>query len=351
MVCTCTGRVAVYQTIGWYTQLRWKTYQAGPNLGPKPAMAAAQLAYVGRRRSASLRGSAVVESLLRRDAVERSLESRGGTPVRRGTLRGSGCRDLRSGNPERDKWVPGFGTCVMAREHHCPNCGAQPCNASTSKIHTCGMCAAIWEEDLSAPLPAQAAPRPAVPSPAPAVAAAPAPPKPAAPPPVPPKPAPTPATGTPAAMGPAAAKPVTQVSPPATPTATPPAAPTPRGPSAAPAPSVVPRPAPTVPPTHPATTPGPASQPAALSATGEAKTLAEVLQGAKVKRCPGCQSDGVAQPGDFAMVRGRLVLVDSQTYRAHQWYADTGELLPPAAGAPASAPRASAPAARANPAT
>ncbi|MFA5896667.1 MAG: hypothetical protein WC985_07160 [Thermoplasmata archaeon] len=50
----------------------------------------------------------------------------------------------------------------MAKEHHCPNCGAQPCNASTSKIHTCGICAAVWEEVISEPRPAPSpAPKPA----------------------------------------------------------------------------------------------------------------------------------------------------------------------------------------------
>ena len=91
--------------------------------------------------------------------------------------------------------------------------------------------------------------------------------------------------------------------------------------------------------------PGPA-------ASAGAKTLTEVLQGAKVKRCPACQSDGLAQPSDFATVQGRLILVDSQTYRGHRWYADTGDLLPavpPSASTATASP--SPPAARTNPAT
>src|SRR3972149_2538445 len=85
----------------------------------------------------------------------------------------------------------------MAKEHHCPNCGAQPCNASTSKIHTCGVCAAVWEEVLSETPPApKAAAAPPTPPPAapakPATPAAPAPPRPA-PPANPPAPSPAPA--------------------------------------------------------------------------------------------------------------------------------------------------------------
>ncbi len=60
-----------------------------------------------------------------------------------------------------------------------------------------------------------------------------------------------------------------------------------------------------------------------------------MVAAAKVKRCPKCTSDGVAQPGDFRTVQGRVVLVDSQTYRGHEWYADTGELLPSAPAKPA----------------
>lgn len=200
----------------------------------------------------------------------------------------------------------------MAREHHCPNCGPQPCNASTSKIHTCGVCAAIWEEDLSAPVPAPTPSKPPAPSPAagPATPAAPPPPKPVAPVATPPKPA---APATPAPSPPAVTK-LASASP---------------APAAAPAPSRA------------------ASPPAPQTAKG----LSEALQEAKVKRCPQCQSDGLAQPSDFLRVQGRLVLVDSQTYRAHQWYADTGELLPTVAAPPPAPSATAAPPARPTAAT
>ncbi len=168
----------------------------------------------------------------------------------------------------------------MAREHHCPNCGAQACNASTSKIHTCGVCAAIWEEDLSVPAPA----------PKPPVAPAPPAPKPTA--------APTPAS--------------------------------------APAPV----PAPTLGPAA-ATKPAAPPQPTTIGA----KPLSTVLGDAKVKRCPKCTSDSLAAPSDYRTVGGRLVLVDSQTYRGHAWYADTGELLPAADAASAAPAPATHPAA------
>lgn len=46
----------------------------------------------------------------------------------------------------------------MAKEHHCPNDGAQPCNAAGSIIHVCPHCYARWEEvipeDKPAPTPA-----------------------------------------------------------------------------------------------------------------------------------------------------------------------------------------------------
>jgi hypothetical protein len=80
-------------------------------------------------------------------------------------------------------------------------------------------------------------------------------------------------------------------------------------------------------------------------------TLSDVLQEAKVKRCPKCQSDGLAQPSEFRRVQGRLVLVDSQTYLAHQWYADTGELLPTAAALPPTPSATAAPPARPSAAT
>ncbi len=208
----------------------------------------------------------------------------------------------------------------MAREHHCPNCGPQACNASTSKIHTCGVCAAIWEEDLSAPAPAPTLPRPAAPAPAPAAAAA-ATVKPAAPAtPVPPKPAvPAPASPTPPPAAPAAPKPA--------PTA-PPAAPTPVAP-AAPAPTTA------------------APMPAARPATPGGKKLADAVQTAKVKRCPSCTSDSLAAPSDFVDVQGRVAFQDSQTYRGHWWYADTGEAYVPPGRAPAASP---APAAKPAPA-
>lgn len=201
----------------------------------------------------------------------------------------------------------------MAREHHCPNCGPQACNASTSKIHTCGVCAAIWEEDLSAPAPV--APRAATPAPA-----------------APPAPAAATKPAVPAAPAPAAPKPA------------PPAAP-----SAAPAAPVTP---PTPAPPTRAAPPVAAAAPRASTAPPAAGTkgLAEIVAAAKVKRCPKCTSDGVALPSDFRMDRGRVVLVDSQTYRAHAWYADTGELVPigPSAAAPTAAP---APAPKTTPAT
>lgn len=213
----------------------------------------------------------------------------------------------------------------MAREHHCPNCGPQPCNASTSKIHTCGVCAAIWEEDLSVPVPAPAAPRPAAPAAQPAT------------------PAPRPASAAPAA--PSAPKPAAPSTPTPGPSATTtqkpaaPQAPAPTPPAAKPADAAPPAPTPA---------PGPAaSKPAAAPSPG-GKGLTDAIAGAKVKRCPKCKSDGIAQPSDFRMVQGRVVLVDSQTYRGHEWYADTGELL---AGPAKPAPPAPAPSPKPNPAT
>lgn len=68
------------------------------------------------------------------------------------------------------------------------------------------------------------------------------------------------------------------------------------------------------------------------------RTLSSVVAAAKVKRCPKCVSDGLAAPLDFLETQGRMVLQDSQTYRGHLWYADTGEpyvrpaaVVPPAA--------------------
>ncbi len=71
------------------------------------------------------------------------------------------------------------------------------------------------------------------------------------------------------------------------------------------------------------------------------KTLTDIVAAAKVKRCPKCTSDGVALPSDFRIVQGRAILTDSQTYRAHEWYADTGELVPSPAAPPK--PAAAAP--------
>ncbi len=52
----------------------------------------------------------------------------------------------------------------MAKEHHCPNCGAQPCNASSSTIHVCPLCVARWEEVISDEKPSAPPPRPATPA-------------------------------------------------------------------------------------------------------------------------------------------------------------------------------------------
>jgi len=77
------------------------------------------------------------------------------------------------------------------------------------------------------------------------------------------------------------------------------------------------------------------------------KPLSDVAAAAKVKRCPACESDNLAAPSDYLEQGGRVILVDSQTYRAHRWYADTGELLkpeplPPLAPAPPNAAKPSA---------
>ena len=42
----------------------------------------------------------------------------------------------------------------MAKEHHCPNHGAQPCNAAGSIIHVCPLCYARWEEVIPDDKPA-----------------------------------------------------------------------------------------------------------------------------------------------------------------------------------------------------
>ncbi|HYS72492.1 MAG TPA: hypothetical protein VEO96_00705 [Thermoplasmata archaeon] len=56
----------------------------------------------------------------------------------------------------------------MAKEHHCPNDGAQPCNAAGSIIHVCPLCYARWEEVIpeDKPITAPPAPKPAPPTPA-----------------------------------------------------------------------------------------------------------------------------------------------------------------------------------------
>src|SRR5256885_831304 len=50
----------------------------------------------------------------------------------------------------------------MAKMHHCPNDGAQPCNAAGSIIHVCPLCYARWDEvipeDKPAPAPTPSAP-------------------------------------------------------------------------------------------------------------------------------------------------------------------------------------------------
>lgn len=232
-------------------------------------------------------------------------------------------------NPERAKSPPRFGGTAMAREHHCPNDGPQPCNASTSKIHTCGLCAAIWEEDLSAPTPAPAAVRPTT-----AATAAPVPPAPAKPAVTVPTTAAAPKPPVLAATAPATSAPRAAAVPQATPSAAPPAAvgPKPAAPASAP-----PTPAPQAPTFVATGTPAapPGSSPAA--AAKALKTLSDVVQAAKVKRCPKCVSDGLAAPLDYFEVNGRVVLQDSQTYRGHRWFADTGELYT-APSVPAAAP-------------
>ncbi|HYS99573.1 MAG TPA: hypothetical protein VEO20_02805 [Thermoplasmata archaeon] len=52
----------------------------------------------------------------------------------------------------------------MAKEHHCPNDGAQPCNAAGSIIHICPLCYARWEEVIPEDKPVAAPPaKPATP--------------------------------------------------------------------------------------------------------------------------------------------------------------------------------------------
>jgi len=60
----------------------------------------------------------------------------------------------------------------MAKAHHCPNDGAQPCNAAGSIIHVCPLCYARWEEVIPEDKPI-VTPRP-VPKPPPPTPATPA---------------------------------------------------------------------------------------------------------------------------------------------------------------------------------
>ncbi len=56
----------------------------------------------------------------------------------------------------------------MAKEHHCPNHGAQPCNASGGIIHVCPICYTRWDEVIveEKPSPAPAPAKPVAPTPA-----------------------------------------------------------------------------------------------------------------------------------------------------------------------------------------
>ncbi len=211
----------------------------------------------------------------------------------------------------------------MAKEHHCPNDGPQPCNASTSRIHTCGICNATWEEDLSTPPPPQASP-------------------PSAPPVVPPK-APTASPSAPlpiakpASPGPATAAPKTLlVVTPAPPTPTP--VPNPIAPAPPATPPTVPIAASTTASQGPDRKPGPPVPPPGENSTSETyrDELVGMIEGldakvsaAKVKTCPGCHSRDLAQPSQVLEVGGRIVLGDSQSYRSHWWFADTGEMYDP----------------------
>src|SRR5438067_13802204 len=49
----------------------------------------------------------------------------------------------------------------MAKMHHCPNDGAQPCNAAGSIIHVCPLCYARWDEVIPEDEPAPAPTTPA----------------------------------------------------------------------------------------------------------------------------------------------------------------------------------------------
>ena len=208
----------------------------------------------------------------------------------------------------------------MAKEHHCPNDGAQPCNASTSRLHTCGLCNATWEEDLGAPMPAAAVPaasgsKPSPPPSAPEARAA----------------APVPAAsagkgGTGSAPttatkseGPAqeSTKPAPQeaagAATPSTPAGSPgkDATPAKKGPSAPP-------------PGEPA-----ASQTYRDEFAGKSEGLADRVKSAKVKTCPHCKSESLSSASQYIEVETRTVLRDSQTYRGHWWFADSGDAYTP----------------------
>jgi hypothetical protein len=52
----------------------------------------------------------------------------------------------------------------MAKEHHCPNDGAQPCNSAGGTIHVCPICYARWDEVVSEDKPTPAPAKPATPA-------------------------------------------------------------------------------------------------------------------------------------------------------------------------------------------
>ena len=54
----------------------------------------------------------------------------------------------------------------MAKEHHCPNHGALPCNAAGGTIHVCPICYTRWDEFIPEDKPV-ATPPPAKPAAAP----------------------------------------------------------------------------------------------------------------------------------------------------------------------------------------
>jgi hypothetical protein len=214
----------------------------------------------------------------------------------------------------------------MAKEHHCPNDGPQPCNASTSRIHTCGLCNATWEEDLSGPpAPATAAPAAKTPPIPPTTIATPRAPA-----------APTTSSSSPNSP-PAAAKPpvpatvatgrVSTSNPVA------PATPAPAARSPGPIPTAATQPAPT-----PDRKPGPPPPPPGVTSrsltyqdelVGSLDGLEAKIATAKVKTCPVCHSPDLAQPSQSIAVGGRIALGDSQSYRVHWWFADTGDAYVP----------------------